>query len=76
MKLRRILDISLITSTVIAREVSIPAFASGAGLPVGAALGGLGVLLSFLTVATRKFSRSKMVKQGKHDVIMLLVQNK
>ena len=55
---------------------SIPAFASGAGLPVGATLGGLRVVLSLLTVATRRFSRSQTVKQGKHDAIMLLAQIK
>ena len=56
--------------------VSIPAFASRAGLPIGAALVELGVVLSLLTVATRKFSRSQTVKQGKHDAIMLLAQSK
>ena len=71
-----IVDIGSITSAGIAGGASIPAFASGAGLPVGAALGGLGVVLSLLTVATRKFSWSQMVKQGKHDAIMLLAQSK
>ena len=61
---------------MIAGGASIPAFASGAGLPVGAALAGLGVVLPLLTVATRKFSRSQTVKQGKHDAIMLLAQSK
>ena len=37
-----IVDTGLITSAVIAGEASIPAFSSGAGLLVGAALGGLG----------------------------------
>ena len=71
-----IVDTGLITSAVIAGGASIPAFASGAGLPVGAALAGLGVVLPLLTVATRKFSRSQTVKQGKHDAIMLLAQSK
>ena len=61
---------------MIAGGASIPAFASGAGLPAGAALGRLGVVLSLLTVAKRKFSRSQTVKQGKHDAIMLLAQSK
>ena len=52
------------TSAVIAGGASIPEFASSAGLPVGAVLGGLGVVLSLLTVVTRKFSRSQTVKQG------------
>ena len=55
---------------------SIPAFASGVGLPVVAALGELGVVLSLATVLTRNFSRGQMVKQGKHDAIMLLAQGK
>ena len=71
-----IVDTGSFTSAVIARGDSIPAFASDAGLPVDAALGGLGVALSLLTVATRKFARSQAVKQGKHDAIMLLAQSK
>ena len=56
--------------------LSIPAFASGVGLHVGAALGGLGVVLFLLKVATRKSSREFTVKQKKHDAIMLLAQSK
>ena len=71
-----ILDTGLIILAVIAGGASIPAFASGAGLPVGATLGGLGVVLSLLTVATQKFFKILTVKQGKHDAIMLLAQSK
>ena len=71
-----IVDTDLITSAVIAGEASITAFASGVGLPVGAALGGIGVVLSLLTVVTRKFSRNQTVNQGKHDAIILLAQSK
>ena len=71
-----IVDTGLVTSAVIAGGSSISAFASSAGLPVGAALGGIRVVLSLLTVATRKFSRGQTVKQGKHDAIMLLTQSK
>ena len=71
-----IIDAGLSTSAVIDGGASIPAFASGAGLPVGAALGGIGVVPSLLTIATRKFSRSQRVKQGKHNAIVLLVQSK
>ena len=59
-----IVDTGLIASAVIAGGASIPAFGSGTGLPVAASLGGLGVVLSLLTVTTRKFSRSQTVKQG------------
>ena len=71
-----IVDTGLVTSAVIAGGASIPVFARAAGFPVGAALGGLGVALFLLTVATRKFSRNQTVKQGKHDVVMLLAQSK
>ena len=67
-----IVDTGLITSAVIIGGASIPGFVSYADLPVGTALGGLRVLLSLLTVATRKFSKGQTVKQGKHDTIMLL----
>ena len=71
-----IVDTGLITSAVIAGGASISGLASGADLPIGAVLGGLWVVLSLLTVATQKFSRSQTVKQGKHDVITLLAQSK
>ena len=71
-----ILDISLITSAAITGGVCIAAFASGVGLPIASALGGLGVVLSLLMVATRKFSRGLTVKQGKQDAIMMLTQSK
>ena len=71
-----IVDTSLITLSAITGETSIAGFASGAGVPVGAALGGLGVVLSFSTIGTRKYSRSLTVKQGKHDAIKLLAQSK
>ena len=71
-----IVDTSLITSSAITGETSIAGFASSAGVPVGAALGGLGVVLSLSTIGTRKYSRSLTVKQGKHDAIKLLAQSK
>ena len=71
-----IVDTSLITSSAITGETSIAGFASGAGVPVGAALGGLGVVLSLSTIGTRKYSRSLTVKQGKHDAIKVLAQSK
>ena len=46
-------DTDPITSTVITRGVSIAAFASGLGLPVGIALSGTSLLLSLATVITR-----------------------
>ena len=49
-----IVDTCLITLTVITGGTSIAAFASGVGLPIGAALGGTSLLLSLATVITRK----------------------
>ena len=47
-----IMDTGLITSTVITDGISIAAFASGFGLPVGIALSGTSLLLSLATVIT------------------------
>ena len=75
-KIIGIVDTGQITSSVIAGGTFIPAFISGVGLPVGAALGAFGALLSLSTIAKRKSSRALMVKQGKHNTTMLLVQSK
>ena len=47
-----IVDEDLITSTMITEGISIAAFSSGVGLPVGAAFSGTSLLLSFATVIT------------------------
>ena len=47
-----IIDTGLITSTVITGGISIAAFASGVGLPVGIALSGTSLLLSLATPIT------------------------
>ena len=56
--------------------ISIVAFASGVGLPVGIALSGTSLLLSLTAVVIRKSSRIFTVKQEKHDTIKLLPQSK
>ena len=71
-----IMDIDLIISTVIIGRVSIAAFASGVGLPVGTALSGTSLLFSLATVITRKSFKIFTVKQEKHDAIKLLAQRK
>ena len=63
-----IVDTGLITSTVITGGISIAAFASSVGLPVGIALSA--------TVITRKSFKTFTVKQEKHDSIKLLAQSK
>ena len=71
-----IVDTGLITSTVITGEISIAAFASGVGLPVGIALSGTSLLLSLATAIAGKSFKIFTVKQEKHDAIKLLAQSK
>ena len=70
-----IVDTALITSTVITGGISIAAFASGVGLPVGIALSGTSPLLSLATTITQKSFKIFTVKQEKHDAIKLLAQS-
>ena len=58
-----IVDTGLITLTVIIGGISIAAFASGVGLPVGISLSETSLLLSLSTVATRKSFKTFTVKQ-------------
>ena len=71
-----IADTGLITSTVITWEISITAFASSVGLPVGIALSGTSLFLSLATAITQKSFKIFTVKQEKHDAIKLLAQSK
>ena len=71
-----IADTGLITSIVITGVISIAAFASAIGLPVGIALSGTSLLLSLATVITQKSFKTFTVKQEKHDSIKLLAQIK
>ena len=61
---------------MITGAISIAAFATGVGLPVGIALSGTSLLLSLATTITRKSFKILTVKQEKHDAIKLLAQNK
>ena len=71
-----IVDTGLITSTVIAGGISIAAFTSSVGLPVGIAISGTTLRLSIATVITRKSFKTFTVKQEKYDSIKLLLQSK
>ena len=71
-----IIDTGLNTSTVITRGISIAAFASGIGLPVGIAVSGTSLVISLATAITRKCFKILTVKQEKHDAIKLLTQSK
>ena len=71
-----IMDTGLITSTVITGGISIAAFPSDVGLPIGATLGVASLLLSLATAITRKSFSTFTVKQEKHNFIKLLAQSK
>ena len=75
-KIIGIVDTGLIKLSAITGGTSIPAFTSSVGVPVDTALDGFGVVLSLLTIPTRKISRGLTVKQGKHDAMKLLAQSK
>ena len=70
-----IVDTGLITSMLITEGISIAAFASGVGLPVGIALRGTSLLLSLATAITRKSFKIFTVKREKHDAIKLVAQS-
>ena len=53
-----IVDVGLITSTVITGGIFIAAFPCGVGLPVGIALSGTSQLLSFATAITGSLLKS------------------
>ena len=67
-----IIDLSLITSTVIAGEISFAEFASSNDLPVGIALSRTSLIFSLATAITRKCFKIFTVKQEKHGAIKLL----
>ena len=69
-------DTGLIPSTFIAGGISVKAFASSVGLPVGTALSGTSLLLSLATAITQKSFKIFTVKQEKRDAIKLLAQSK
>ena len=71
-----IVDTGLIRSTVITGGISISAFSSDVGLPVGIALSGTSLLLSVATAITRKSFKTFTVKQEKQDAVKLLAQTK
>ena len=71
-----IVDTGPFTPTMITGGISIAAFASSVGLPVGAALGGTNLLLSLATVITQKSFKNFTVKQEKYNSIKLLAQSK
>ena len=71
-KITGIVDTGLIISTVINGGISIAAFASGVGLPVGIALSGTSLLLSLAYAITQKSFKIFTVKQEKHDAMKLL----
>ena len=71
-----IVDTGLITSTVITGGLSIAAFVSSVGLPLGIALSGTSLRLSLATAIIRKSFKIFTVKQEKHNAIKLFAQTK
>ena len=69
-----IIYMGLITSTVITGGISIAAFASGVGLPVGITLSVTSLLLSLATAITQKSFKTFTVKQEKHDALSFLLK--
>ena len=69
-----ILDHSLIT--VITGSGSIAALATGIGLPLSIALGGVSLCLSIATAITRRTNKIIDAKSKKHDKICVLAQTK
>ena len=74
--IKDIVDMDLITSTVITGGNSVAASANGLNLPVDIALRVICLLLSLAMVITRKFFKIFTVKQEKHDAIKFLAQSK
>ena len=71
-----IAETGLITSTMLTGGIPIAALASSVGLPIGIAFSGTSLLLSLKTPATRKYLKTSIVTQEKHDSIKLLAQGK
>ena len=74
--IKDIVDMDLITSTVITGENFVAASANGLNPPVDIALRVICLLLSLAMVITRKFFKIFTVKQEKNDAIKLLAQSK
>ena len=75
-KITILLDTGLQTLTAITEGVSIAAFASFTGLPVGIALRGTSLLFSAGITTTQKIFTIITIKQEKHEVIKLPAQSK
>ena len=72
----RIVDTDLVTSIVITGGISIAAFASDVGLPVGITLSQTSLLHPLATAIKRKYFKIFIVKQEKHNAIRRLAQSK
>ena len=72
----RIVDHTLITTTVITGGGGLAALCTGIGVPVSIALGSISICLSIATVITRKTNKIYDAKIKKHDKIGVLAQTK
>ena len=72
----RIVDHTLITTTVITGGGGLAALCTGIGIPVSIALGSISICLSIATAITRKTNKIYDSKIKKHDKICVLAQTK
>ena len=72
----RIVDTSLITTTVLTGSGSIAALATGVGAPISIALAAVSLVLSLGTGITRQNIKLFDAKSKKHDQIRLLAESK
>ena len=72
----RIVDHTLITTTVITGGGGLAALCTGVGIPISIALGSISICLSIATAITRKTNKIYDAKIKKHDKIGVLAQTK
>ena len=72
----RIVDHTLITTTVITGGGGLAALCTGIGVPVSIALASVSLILSLTTAITRKTSKLYDTKAKKHDKIAVIAQTK
>ena len=72
----RMVDHTLITTTVITGGGGLAALCTGIGVPVSIALGSISICLSITTIITRKTNKIYDAKIKKHDKIGVLAQTK
>ena len=75
-RITTVLDMGLITTTIITGGITIAAIPSGIGLPVGINISTTSLLLPLATAVTRKKIGIFNTKQKKHNDIKMLSKSK